>query len=144
MTKKCFKCGKKKELNQFYKHPATADKHLGKCKNCTKNDVRERYNDEESRKRIVAYEKKRFQNPERKKKTKQYAINRKIKHPNKVRANRAVHTALKNGSLKRLPCEVCGDIKSQTHHPDYRRPLYVKWLCFKHHREEHRQRVNEF
>lgn len=33
--KKCFKCGKEKELESFYKHPKMMDGHLGKCKSCT-------------------------------------------------------------------------------------------------------------
>lgn len=40
--KKCFKCGIEKELTEFYAHPKTADKHLNKCKDCTKIDVAER------------------------------------------------------------------------------------------------------
>lgn len=42
-TKKCFKCGVDKPLTEFYKHPAMTDGHLGKCKNCAKKDVREKY-----------------------------------------------------------------------------------------------------
>jgi len=57
MKKKCFKCGKERELSKFYKHPATADKHLGKCKECSKKDVRDRYNDEESKKRDIKIQK---------------------------------------------------------------------------------------
>ena len=43
--------------------------------------------------------------------------------------------AIKSGKLKRLPCEVCGNIKSQMHHPDYSKPLKVRWLCPKYHGE---------
>lgn len=39
MSKTCFKCNKEKPLEDFYKHPDTADGRLGKCKECTKRDV---------------------------------------------------------------------------------------------------------
>ena len=43
------------------------------------------------------------------------------------------------GVLIRLPCEVCSTvIDVQAHHDDYNKPLDVRWLCRKHHREHHR------
>ncbi len=43
--KRCFKCGIVKDIDEFYKHAAMADGHLGKCKECTKKDTRKRYNE---------------------------------------------------------------------------------------------------
>jgi hypothetical protein len=40
--KRCFKCGKEKGIDEFYKHPAMGDGHLGKCIECAKRDVKER------------------------------------------------------------------------------------------------------
>ena len=41
--KKCFKCGKLKDVNDFYIHPRTSDGHLGKCKKCSKQDSQNTY-----------------------------------------------------------------------------------------------------
>jgi hypothetical protein len=42
-TKICFKCGKELPIGEFYKHTKMADGLLGKCKECTKSDVRRKY-----------------------------------------------------------------------------------------------------
>lgn len=47
--------------------------------------------------------------------------------------------AKRRGEIVKTPCEVCGDPKSEAHHPDYSRPLYVIWLCKPHH-----QRADEY
>jgi len=48
-----------------------------------------------------------------------------------------VNNALRAGRLTRLNCKVCGELKTEGHHPDYSQPLKVIWLCKKHHMEEH-------
>lgn len=47
--------------------------------------------------------------------------------------------AKKLGIIQKTPCEVCGDERSQAHHQDYSKPLEIKWLCQKHHKEEHKK-----
>lgn len=59
----------------------------------------------------------------------------------KVRAHRQVKAAKRRGLIERQACEVCGDPRSEGHHPDYGRPLLVMWLCRRHHKAWHRENV---
>ena len=45
---------------------------------------------------------------------------------------------LRRGKLVRQPCEECGSADAQMHHPDYAKPLLVKWLCRACHLHLHR------
>ena len=55
--------------------------------------------------------------------------------PEKYKARTAVGNAVRDGRLAKMPCEVCGISKVQAHHDDYSKPLDVRWLCQRHHRE---------
>jgi len=46
------------------------------------------------------------------------------------------HKVDKN-EIKRMPCEICGNIKTHGHHEDYSKPFEVNWLCAKHHQLIH-------
>lgn len=117
------------------------DGHLNKCKTCNKKDTNSRYADPVARQRIREYERLRFKDPERKKKVKIYRERMRLKYPYKWLSRGRLGFAVKSGKIEKKPCEVCGEEKSQGHHPDYRKQLEVKWLCFKHHREAHGQKV---
>lgn len=60
------------------------------------------------------------------------------KDPAKYAARLALTKALRNGTLTRQPCEVCGNPATDGHHDDYTKPLDVRWLCRKHHGEHHK------
>lgn len=55
----CFKCGKSKSLSLFYAHPRMSDGKLGKCKECTKKDTKDRYEKLQSNQEWVWNEKQR-------------------------------------------------------------------------------------
>lgn len=131
--KTCFKCGTEKPLSEFYPHPRMADGRLGKCKDCTRRDVAE--NREKRIVEVHAYDRDRYQRPERKAAVYRSKIRRMRLDPTKDYARKAVARALKSGRLVRQPCFYCGAPKVEAHHDDYSRPLDVRWACFKCHRE---------
>lgn len=138
--KLCFKCKIEKPLTDFYPQKSMKDGHLNKCKVCTIADVKKYRADNHAR--VCEYDRMRFQTTERKVKVVAYQKIRRAKFPEKYKARMAVGNAVRDGRLKKLPCDVCGDVESQAHHHDYSKPLDVRWLCFKCHREiEHGQKV---
>lgn len=141
MPKKlCFKCGIMKSLEEFYRHPETADGHLGKCKTCTCSDVKKNYRIHYADKRI--YDKKRGQSAHRKKQRLYSTRKYRGKYPERAKAADAVNRALRNGKLKREPCLHCGCLITQAHHKDYSKPLDIQWLCSQCHIAEHGRLVN--
>lgn len=60
-----------------------------------------------------------------------------VDDPVKKRARWLVQSRIRRGTMKRMPCEVCGK-KAHAHHTDYSKPAEVKWLCPVHHGVEHR------
>ena len=68
------------------------------------------------------------------------AMRYRAKAPEKVKAHNIANYAIKRGYLVRQPCEVCGaTVKIHAHHDDYTKPLDVRWLCPKCHKQHHRE-----
>ncbi|RWX63316.1 hypothetical protein EN780_24090 [Mesorhizobium sp. M4B.F.Ca.ET.089.01.1.1] len=61
----------------------------------------------------------------------------KLANPKAVWAQNALRSAVKRGLVIQLPCEQCGSLDAEAHHPDYDRPMQVRWLCRLHHRRMH-------
>jgi hypothetical protein len=59
-------------------------------------------------------------------------------NPEKYAAQRLLFNALRRGLIVREPCEICGALEVEAHHEDYSKPLQVRFLCRRHHREYHR------
>lgn len=135
--KTCFKCKQEKPISEFYEHPNMADGHLNKCMECTKDDVHQNYR--ARRLAYAAYYEAREKTERRKEIKRRAAEKRRLLHPEKYAAVTAVNNAVRDKRLKRQPCEKCGNPKSEAHHDDYSKPLDVRWLCFRHHREVHGQ-----
>lgn len=127
--KTCFKCGLVKSIADFYKHPQMADGHLGKCKDCTKRDMRV---DRQTKPRVREYDRERSNLPHR------AALRVKVckawidANPGKRNIHLRVSRAVKKGLIsKPTACEGCGlpGKRLEGHHHDYSKPMAVIWLC---------------
>lgn len=133
-VKVCFKCGATKPLHGFYRHPRMGDGHLNKCKECTQLDASIRYrekfdNDLEWRERERARGRMKYH---------QYKYSSQRRS-----AQTAVGNAVRDGRLHKPDrCSACGAAGHlEGHHPDYEKPLEVKWLCTPCHGKAHRRRA---
>lgn len=133
-AKACFKCNVEKPYAEFYKHPQMADGHLGKCKACTRADSTKNYDTNLERERERRRRRGSGQTPE-------YRRAYYEKFPLKKQAHIATGNAIRDGKLVKGPCERCGTTERiHAHHDDYAKPLEVRWLCPKHHRQHHNGR----
>lgn len=137
--KTCFKCQLSKDASDFYRHKAMADGLLGKCKDCTKADVRERRFGA-ARQAILAYDIERSKQPGRAASSRELVQQNKERHPDRRWAQGQVHNAVRRGAL--IPWSVCAipecsTTRVEAHHCDYSKPLDVVWLCCAHHRQAH-------
>ena len=131
--KTCFKCGAEKSRTEFYRHPKMVDGLLGKCKECTKNDVTKNRNA-----KLDYYRKK-----DRDRGSRQTSVDTRLyraNNPEKYAAHTALNNALRYGKIEKAPCMICGVVGNSVHghHDNYSRPLDVVWLCAPHHFERHK------
>ena len=133
--KACFKCDRCLPLTEFYKHPMMGDGHLGKCKECTRRDVRENYM--KRRDQYLEYERKRSRTPERRAGIRLSQEKWSDHH----RARILLHNAVTRGRIvKPKECQDCGAAtRLDGHHPDYTKPLDVVWVCRPCHGKRHRK-----
>ena len=122
--KQCFKCGERKPLTEFYKHPEMADGRLNKCKPCARVDVRE------NRKKRVDYYRA-YDRERGNRQTDEYRRRYREDNPIKYGARLMVRNAVRDGRLVKAKfCEECGaEGGLHGHHNDYAKPLDVRWLC---------------
>ncbi len=131
--KRCFKCKKLKSINAFYRHPTMADGRLGKCKTCNITDAKNRVEAKKHDPVWVEHERARCRNKRRYQCKNRSVISRKWNQNNKDkrRAEGIAMRAVKSGVLeKATTCQMCrNEQQLEMHHPDYKKPLYVIWLC---------------
>jgi hypothetical protein len=101
---------------------------LGKCKECTKYDMRE---NRQTNPRVREYDRARAKLPHRVTLRTRVTKEWRRRHPMAAKAQAKHNRLVRDGRIGRAPkCEACGLIKPlNAHHPDYSKPLLVVWLC---------------
>ena len=172
--KVCFKCCEKKPISEFYRHSQMADGHLGKCKQCTKDDtvknyaankdyyknydrlramlphrveMRKRYAATPNGRKIIDECRNRYsESPEGKEKIRESRLKWVSNNAEKRAAHIKKGNAVRDGKI--LPVSVCSkcgvDGRIEAHHPDYTKPLDVVWLCRSCHLAEHGKQSYQF
>jgi hypothetical protein len=109
-----------------------ADGYLGKCKDCTKVDVKS------NRKMNIDYYRE-YDRNRGNRQTKEYKLEYRFKFPGAYKAKTMVNNAIRDKKLFKEPCEICGYEPSHAHHDDYLKPLNIRWLCPVHHSQWHKE-----
>ena len=130
-TRICEKCHEEKSLEVFYRNKSRPEGRGYWCKDCCK--VHERLPHRKGR------HAKWRNSPKGKAKTREYNKAHYEEDKPKQRARATIHRLIELGIIKRMPCETCGETNSQGHHPDYSKPLEVRWLCQSHHYDADRR-----
>lgn len=132
-TKTCKDCQEVLPLSEFYGVQ-------GECKACTKKRIRAREAKLALDPEWVIKDRARHREKSRRYRdagrAKPQPSRRKI-NPEHKAANDIVSNAIRDGTLVRKPCCVCGKEDAQAHHEDYSKPLDVHWLCTRHHNDRH-------
>lgn len=152
LAKPCSKCKEVKSFAEFSPSSKTKTGRASACKVCSANAVREYYAKSPEIRRQKYLESREYlaRNPH-----KQSEYNRrryeKIKadpvkleawaRSREAKARKALNNAVRWGHLTKLPCMVCGEVKSEAHHWSYEPEhwLNVQWYCKKHHMEIHKK-----
>ena len=159
--KVCSKCKEEKSLDGFYKDKSTKDGYNYKCKDCRrKADQDRRESDpvwhirrklqnslyhENNREKIAARKKEWFSSDVGKLSMAKSGKRWRKKNSHKKRAQDLVYLAVKRGEIiPKEKCEACKSMKKiEAHHPDYKEPLQVLWLCNRCHIRLHRYRSSD-
>jgi hypothetical protein len=147
--KTCNVCFISKNIDNFYLFPRNKGGLSHECKQCGR--ARKKINYIKNKDKILFRQKLRIINKGiksvpyekwsslSKEKHKIRYKKHKEKYPTKYAARDGLKKYIDKHPEFKKPCTICGEIKSEGHHPDYTKPLAVIWLCKKHHHEEHKR-----
>jgi len=138
-NRRCTRCGEVRLLEEFPPHKKTRDGRGSICRSCRRRMARayRRLNQEHYR-RIARESRRRHYFP-----GKFAALS--PEEAAKRHSREVAKQALKDGRLRRPDrCQACGEpaspaLRIEMHHPDYARPLDVRFLCSLCHGREHQR-----
>jgi|WetSurSiteA1Bulk_404760.scaffolds.fasta_scaffold06581_6 hypothetical protein len=125
MTKKCNRCGELKSSDEYYPRNNI-------CKDC-KRSYRMNYyrkNKDLEKKKMREYS----HLPEIRERNRLNALGNYYRYVNQYRCRSLSWYYVKRGEIERMGCAVCGK-SAEMHHPNYKDPKNVVWLCRNHHIE---------
>lgn len=135
--KVCTGCGAEKPIEEYGRRNRTADGRKARCKDCEREAQRRWAAANPAKARARA--RRSYRNNADTIKARSAAYKRANRE--KARAHSAVEYAVNVGNLEKPDeCEECGTAAEQLHghHEDYSKPLAVRWLCPRCHKEAHR------
>ncbi len=163
-TKECSKCKKVFPIEMYHNNKRTKDGYSYYCKRCLKEysqryrkytegeveerkEIRDKIKKEQSEfnKNVRKFEKKMYWQlyyEQHKEEIAEYKRQYRIRNATEEKAREAARAALECGIIKkRNKCKQCGSTENlQMHHPDYTKPLLIKWLCKSCHMTLHRSK----
>lgn len=131
----CVECKKLKRKNQFCVEKRNRNGITSYCKECGYKKKHLLYLD---------YKEKALENAKKwvsnnKEKIKSAQQKRRIKNRHKINIRAKTERAIKKGIIeKKELCEFCSKKAEEAHHPDYRKPLKIIFLCRVCHKKIHR------
>lgn len=134
----CRLCGQSKPLATFAlngQYRRTECKLCGNRKNKAKNKVMR--HTPETRAKVLEQDRRSRQLPRSKEYHRQAVLLERKRNPLQAKARRLVQEAVAKGKIQRLPCEVCGNPRTEAHHDDYSKPFEIRHLCKQHHDQTH-------
>lgn len=157
--RKCKKCGKEKDTEDFYSSNKSVCKeclkertvlwqknHLERTKEITAKQIAKRKDDPNYEKKQAKYYREWYAKCGRNRTKRDLEIVKLWRelNPEKCKVHSLVEIALKWGKIKKPKCcSRCGDErKLVAHHDDYEFPLKVRWLCYSCHKNLHNSKVS--
>lgn len=146
--KHCNTCDIDKPIDSFGKRSASPDGLSPRCKSCQSEYDKKRANKPSRVTARKAYAKTPAGIEAGNRAKKKYCENNKDKiadihrkyvkeNPKKRSAHKAIEKQVRLKLISIEPCEKCGALTVSAHHDDYDKPLDIRWLCSKHHRQWH-------